>query len=424
MSSQYWKSFGRSGGYVLFLVACLLCAEIFIRCIGHHDVDGNFYIRFRKLKPYSLPLKSVREKVTRYLATTHPSGLYDPVLGWTPTPDFCEPNPGYCYDGNGIRVLNAGQAFLEKPQRDILRIAIFGDSFVHGAQVPFAETWGYLLEQAFKKTGLQVEVLNFGAPGYGMDQALLRWRQTGRGFSPDIVIMGFQPENVSRNVNLLRPLYYDVTGIPFAKPRFVLAGKKLKLLNVPTPKPEEMAGLIEHVTDWGLLPYEYWYRAEDYRQHLWLKSKLIGLFLDRIENGIPFFFGLSYRRTVFALGREPAKMTLAILQAFREEVVSSGARFFVVHLPRQQDLDALVRGKELPYKELLKAVEAFSEVVRPEDAMARKAREMTVKGVCPRHYSKAGNEIVADTIFRFLQSEIGVSIEEVGDRGKSQDDIF
>ncbi len=94
-----------------------------------------------------------------------------------------------------------------------MRIAIFGDSFAFGAQVPFEHTWGYYLENNLKEAGLNAEVLNFGVGGYGIDQAFRRWEKEGKAFSPHVVLCGFQPENVKRNVNLIRPIYAPKAGI-------------------------------------------------------------------------------------------------------------------------------------------------------------------------------------------------------------------
>ena len=77
-------------------------------------------------------------------------------------------------------------------------------------------------EMKLNQAGIRAEALNFGVSIYGMDQAFLRWQNAGRGYAPDIVIFGFQPENLNRNVNIFSTLYYGWNI--FSKPRFVLTG--------------------------------------------------------------------------------------------------------------------------------------------------------------------------------------------------------
>ena len=55
---------------------------------------------------------------------------------------------------------------------------------------------------------------------------LLYLKEEGTRYKPDIVILGFAPSDLSRNMSKFhnRP-----------KPRFVLLGNKLQLTNVPVP---------------------------------------------------------------------------------------------------------------------------------------------------------------------------------------------
>ncbi|NWG76198.1 MAG: SGNH/GDSL hydrolase family protein, partial [Rubrivivax sp.] len=198
--------------------------------MGHYDPDGNFLVGKKRLRPYHLPIAGIEKKINIYLASTTSFIIYDPLLGWTHRPRSRSTNNLYFLNADGIRAA-APECFISKePPPGTLRIALFGDSFTFGADVPFQETWGYYLQDEIEKSGVRAEVLNFGVGGYGMDQAYLRWKEVGCKFSPDIVIFGFHPENVKRNVNLIRSLYVPQTGIPFSKPRFVLEDGRLRLI--------------------------------------------------------------------------------------------------------------------------------------------------------------------------------------------------
>ena len=82
------------------------------------------------------------------------------------------------------------------------------------------------------KHGFNVEVLNFGVPAFGMDQAYQRWERDGIAFAPHIVIFGLHAENAMRNENLIRALWRPNTGFPFTKPRYIFVGENLKLINL------------------------------------------------------------------------------------------------------------------------------------------------------------------------------------------------
>ena len=72
-------------------------------------------------------------------------------------------------------------------------IACFGDSYAFCRQVDNDETWEYYISD-FLKTG----VFNFGVGNYGLDQALIRYKNTNLPSSIDTVIMAVVPETICR----------------------------------------------------------------------------------------------------------------------------------------------------------------------------------------------------------------------------------
>jgi len=289
------------------------------------------------------------------------------------------------------------------PPEDVLRIAIFGDSFAAGADVPFDKTWGHCLEKNLNKAGINSEVLNFGVGGYGMDQAFLRWKTLGRKFSPHIVIFGFQPENTKRNVNLIRAIFFANTGIPFTKPRFILDEKKeLQLINVPTVSPEKIVDLINNVATWDMRRYEYFLNDEDYRDKIWLKSKLVAFILE-IFNRLYFQINEEH---FFALDREPSQLTMKIIQEFKRDVEACGGKFVVVHLPIHNDLSILLSNKKLAYSELLDKIKEENVVIHPENELVEEARKSSLDTVIRGHYTVRGYEIVGDVVAKFIIDNI------------------
>jgi GDSL-like Lipase/Acylhydrolase len=79
------------------------------------------------------------------------------------------------------------------------RIAILGDSFTEAMQLPFEQTYGFLLEQKLQQCnafrGQRAEVINFGVSGYGTALELLTLRQKVWDYSPDVVLLAFTTHN-------------------------------------------------------------------------------------------------------------------------------------------------------------------------------------------------------------------------------------
>ena len=119
-----------------------------------------------------------RQKIEEFLKVGR--GFYyrpDPDLGWTIRPSTHVAAAGTYQattsNGRGLRSL---REYAPEAPPGVLRVAAFGDSFVHGDEVDDQANWPAVLERSRP----DLEVLNFGASGYGPDQALLRWERDGR----------------------------------------------------------------------------------------------------------------------------------------------------------------------------------------------------------------------------------------------------
>jgi hypothetical protein len=107
------------------------------------------------------------------------------------------------------------------------RIIIIGDSYVMGAENNDNEIFPFLLGEMLPN----YDVLNFGVGGYGHDQMLLKLKEEGVRYNPDIVILLYLSCDNSRNLLTFRD---------YAKPRYVLKNNKLLLTNVPISPPGEI----------------------------------------------------------------------------------------------------------------------------------------------------------------------------------------
>ncbi|MDX2156092.1 MAG: SGNH/GDSL hydrolase family protein [Hyphomicrobiaceae bacterium] len=71
----------------------------------------------------------------------------------------------------------------------VKRIAVIGDSYVHGAFVDTAEGFPEVLEAALNRNGTRTEVLRFGMDGAPLSQYLHMLRREVRAFKPDLVVV-------------------------------------------------------------------------------------------------------------------------------------------------------------------------------------------------------------------------------------------
>ncbi len=332
---------------VNLLIVCVsigiavLLMESFIRSSGDSDADGQFSFIGFKLEPYVLPVNVMRASIESYVANRDAVTIvYDPVTGWTYRPNSIRHNGTFTINGGGFR---ATRDYSPRPPADTLRIALFGDSFTADDDVDDAHAWANQLELALNQAGVRAEVLNFGVGGYGMDQAFLRWQNVGRGYQPDIVIFGFQPENLDRNVNIFRHLYIDGFGIPLAKPRFLWRDSGLELINSPVVPPEQLIATFESFASHPLARYEAYYPGRDTADSWWFGSRLIAFIHELMKQNAPL------DANNYGPGSERGELGKAIVDAFAEDVMATGAEFVIAHLPIWQHLAHLQGGGESPF---------------------------------------------------------------------------
>lgn len=368
-----------------------------MRLFGGTDIDGNFSIRSVQLRPYRLPVKSTAAAMKK-LSTTDITitTQYDPLLGWSPRPESRFMYGFYAYDAQGIRTKTP----LSPPRISTsgITVAVFGDSYVHGDDVQYDDTFSAILERS--RSGIRV--LNLGYSGYGIDQAYLRWRSIKNQISPKVVVLGFQAENIKRCQNMFRRFYYYRSSIHLSKPRFILKDGALELVNSPTPSPHELAAVIATLPHSPLAAHEAFYDPADYADSFWLKSRLTAFFLTALarETRTPRKAG----RNFYPPDTEPARLALRIIDSFRREAEEAGARFWILHIPRRDQLAAARRGKPLDYAALLKKLKKDFHVIDPTEKLLRRSESTSLDSLFTpqKHYSAAGNRVIAEVLAESL----------------------
>jgi len=181
----------------------------------------------------------------------------------------------YLSSVEGIRSPRVGMSFAATPARH--RVAIVGDSFTFGLEVRYEETWGHQLELAL---GQGYQVLNFGVDGYGVDQAYLRYERDVLSWKPDIVILGLINDDLRRTMGVYGFLTFPGAEIPFPKPRFILKGQKLSLLNLPLPTPESIFAK-QSINELPFVEYDGSFQRTEWESHFYHYSYSVRFLLSK-----------------------------------------------------------------------------------------------------------------------------------------------
>ena len=380
---------------VVTVLLTLAALEAVVRLGGETKPNGQFIFMGQALEPYALPVGRQRRLVEEYLEKQDQTlFIYDEMFGWTYPPNAVRQSGEFAINSAGLR---SRREYSQTPPPDTVRIALFGDSFTAGDEVSDDETWGHYLELELNQAGIRTEVLNFGVNAYGMDQAFLRWQKAGRDYAPDMVIFGFYPEDLNRNVNIFPVLYFNRAAL--SKPRFVLTAGRLELLNYPTIPPEQIIDVFESFGSHPLAKHEHYYRSRDAVSRWWSFSRLASYLHETLkqpeddEDGQDDYGGPAGERGM--LGR-------AIVDAFANDVKARKAEFFVLYLPNRDVLRHAHDGTPRSYQFLLDYFDEAYHYITFEDQLDRSYLD---HGWAPKgHYGPEINSIAAQAVADEIQS--------------------
>jgi hypothetical protein len=132
-----------------------------------------------------------------YDANTGPIFACHNTLGWMGAPNFRGTLEDASFrqelDFNALGMHDTDHPLEKAPQS--YRILLLGDSFIHAVQVSEASTSHQILENKLNELvsgpHRQFEVLSSGVVNWGTNQQLLYYREQGRHFEPDLVLLAF-----------------------------------------------------------------------------------------------------------------------------------------------------------------------------------------------------------------------------------------
>lgn len=338
-------------------------------------------------------IKSILKDGNRYIT-------YDPDLGWA----LGRSIKSGLYESNRLGVRSSREYTPRSPQFGVTRLLAFGDSFTHSDDVSNKDAWTTILESANKN----LEVLNYGVPAYGIDQAYLRFQKESEDVFAHIVLIGMMSENVYRHINTFRKFYQRVGGFPLGKPRFIEDGSShLRLVPNWFGSAEKYHELLANTsaTLHEVGTHDFYYNNKPPEQDCGiLRSpcalKMIGWFLrekiDRKQKD-PWSGFLHYDMT-----SEGPRLTAEIIRSFAEAVTAKSMRPIVVIFPNKTDYFQYKITGSKNYSPLIKS--SIAAGIESWDAM-----EAFVEGghIVPYdmiftntsgHYSAEGNQRIAKWI--------------------------
>lgn len=365
----------------------VISGEVVVRAGSQSHLDGEAFGNVT-LKP------RIWNKVIHRQLIENTSGngsdryvVYDDQMGWTVAPNRCNSNGLYCSSSEGIR---APQKRGSVPKiQGKAEIALLGDSFTFGQEVSYEETWGHQLDQML---GDEFGVLNFGVPGYGLGQALVRYEKDVRDRIPYVVILGFISGDLFRTLRVYPFIGKPRWNMPFSKPRFILQEGELMNVNSTPPAPEEIFSTAV-VDNLPLLEYDLDYRSRDWHKQWYHYSYLVRLFTSLF----PSWEAVHRDSSDDAL----VSINASILNAFVSSVKEAGSVPLVVYLPTEGELD-----REDSYVSLGKRVLKQGGVRYIDTTSCLSEVDPSERFMSGGHYSPQGNEAVAKCVHRAMKEFI------------------
>lgn len=362
-------------------------AEAIVRVTGETGEDGRFVWRGIETWPEPLPVAEHDRLIAPLREGGAPRIVEHPQLGWIPNPLPDEFLGLYRTNEDGARCGPDRARYAPRPEPGVMRIILLGDSFTYGDELPYEQTWGFRLENELLERGRRAEVINLGVSGYGIDQAVLRFQETGMALTPTLVIFGLRLENAARNLSIVRLFYKRSSGVPYTKPRFLLdSSGGLTLINSPVLDYESLNRMLHDcsIRNWEALEHDRFAAPFLAPIRPWNHSR----FLSLLERG---FLGARVPHSEEVTDdptSEASRLSLALLRSLDADVRRIGGRLIVLHLSTKSD--------KQPDDPLLAAIEQELSLIDTSAVLRRQIKERgaTLIRKGGSHYTPEACEII------------------------------
>ncbi len=377
--------------WLVLILFTYLCVELF----AYGGLQLLSRVRHIQYEPIDTLSVKHQEAIAKLLRDETSYSAFSPTLGWTIKPN----GSSALYQANsaGIR---SSREYAISPPPGVRRIGAFGDSFTHATDVKNSDAWAAVMESY----DANLEVINFGVGGFGLGQAYLRYQELGRQYQSHIVLIGFLSENIKRNVNSFRPFYNPVTGMPLAKPRFIVENGSLVLVPNPMQSFQDYEALLRSPRD--ILPKigatDYYYEKRRYKSSGldWSPAVRIGKVLahrlTKDSDDEDIIVDNRYNET-----SEAFIVTTKLFAEFYRAVEADNAKPIILLFPNEGDVEDYRETQQKRYSPLLSYFDSANyEYIDLMDAL----KEADLKDLFIGHYSPLGNRLVAEHIFEHISS--------------------
>jgi len=348
-------------------------------------------------KPIDI-LSSRHVKIINYLLEDKPAyRIHSSRLGWTTKSNGSTD----LYQSNSSAI-RSNREYAPTPAENILRISTYGDSFTHGSDVGNHHTWQAFMEN-FKKN---IEVLNFGVGGYGVDQAYLRYLEKGKQFKSHFVFIGFMTDNNYRHVNTFRPFLNSHTGTPLSKPRYIIRDGKPVLLPNQLQSMNDYKALLRDprklLSRLGVNDYYYQHSYRSGRLD-WAPSVRIAKILWKEFSNSLYMEKDDGNR--YDEKSEAFRLTCNLFDKFHEQVIKENSIPIILIFPNKEDMRAQKKYNFKRYSPLITFLESKGyKYIDLMDAFDEAIKFYELSYLFhPSHYSPLSNKLVAEHILRYME---------------------
>jgi hypothetical protein len=380
--TAFWRPLALNLGVVALLV---LIGEASLRAMARDDELGE-RVGDLALRPHDWRhVVATNRRLLEQNRSDRALHQADDVLGWNVGKNRISTDGMYRTSVEGVRGATRGEHLATRMPRR--RVALVGDSFTFGEEVPFEHTWGHYLEQSL---GSDTQVLNFGVSSHGVDQTLLKYKRDVLQWHAQVTVLSFLASVPLRSANVylfLRPEQEQ----PYSKPRFTLANGELRLLNVPNVSPEQMLSR-RSIFELPLIDQDLAFLREEWQGHPLDGSYVARYLLSRFPRWPARSPDLSDEAVVALTARLFDELVAAAHDA--------GSTPLIVSLPVRADLD----GEPPRMRDALVSALASQGIAVIDPARCLLERltvaELFVAG--GSHYAPAGNAALAECLRPFV----------------------
>lgn len=223
---------------------------------------------------------------------------------------------------------------------NVFRIVVLGDSYAQALQVPFEQSFPYLLEQKLNSNAniqKEIEIINLGWSGFGTDQEYLTLKYIGLEYNPDLVILAFLTGNDLRSnyaefENKYKHVYQNGNISSNLKPFFVI-NETGELEELPF-QPERIAGIGKDNFIYKIVL--------KFRSPVYFYSKIKNFQRQKVSteykvNGVPIELYV-YAHDYSADWQEAWNITKALIVKIDEESEENGAHLLLVSLTNRNQV--------------------------------------------------------------------------------------